>query len=87
MKKKFSCNFQFFQDVEILAKKLPNVVENNLISTKRLNHLDLIYGRSVRTLVFDRVMELINLYRDGAVKSTEKVSRKRRDTTIKKTVS
>lgn len=54
---KWACNFQ---DVEILNKKLPNVVEKFTVTPKRINHFDFVYGLHVRELVYDHLIQKMN---------------------------
>lgn len=49
-----------FQDVEILNKKLPNIVEKFTVTPKRLNHFDFIYGLHVRDIVYNHLIEKMN---------------------------
>ncbi|XP_033217295.1 lipase 1-like isoform X2 [Belonocnema kinseyi] len=51
------------QDVAILEKKLPNVVGRFFVTERKLNHLDFMFGRNIRHLVYNRVVQIINLFK------------------------
>ena len=51
-----------FQDVNTLAKKLPNVVDKLLVTQSKLNHYDLLLGRNIRQLVYNQAITLIEKY-------------------------
>ncbi|KAL1502474.1 hypothetical protein ABEB36_007610 [Hypothenemus hampei] len=47
-------------DVEKLSNALPNKVDQYLVESDHFNHLDFICSRNVRTLLYDRVLGVIN---------------------------
>ncbi|XP_039502057.1 lipase 3 isoform X1 [Drosophila santomea] len=47
------------EDVEMLYRKLPNVVEKYLVDDKEFNHLDFIWGIDARELLWDRMLEIM----------------------------
>ncbi|XP_071558741.1 lipase 3-like [Temnothorax nylanderi] len=47
-------------DVELLNRKLPNILEKYTVTLKQLNHFDFVYGLHVRDLVYDRLIEKMN---------------------------
>ena len=55
-------NIFLFQDVATLVKKLPNVVDHYLVPRRKLNHYDLIFGRNIRKLVYNRALALMEKY-------------------------
>ncbi|XP_033217128.1 lipase 3-like [Belonocnema kinseyi] len=50
------------EDIAALVKKLPNVVEHYLVPGEKLNHYDLVFGRNIRQLVYDRALALMEKY-------------------------
>ncbi|EFN80677.1 lipase 3 [Harpegnathos saltator] len=48
------------KDVDILSKKLPNVVDKYTVTLKKLNHFDFLYGLHIRSLVYNHVVERMN---------------------------
>ncbi|XP_014468917.1 PREDICTED: lipase 3-like [Dinoponera quadriceps] len=48
------------KDVDILSRKLPNVVEKFTVTLKRLNHFDFLFGRHTSTLVYAHVITKMN---------------------------
>ncbi|XP_032677313.1 lipase 3-like [Odontomachus brunneus] len=48
------------KDVEILKKKLPNLVEEYTVTLKKLNHFDFLFGLHIRDLVYEHVIEKMN---------------------------
>lgn len=47
-------------DVEILQRKLPNVVAKYTVRPKPLGHFDFVYGMSIRDLVYNDLIEKMN---------------------------
>ncbi|GAB0092453.1 Lipase [Sergentomyia squamirostris] len=47
------------KDVEKLTQKLPNVVGDYLVPFPKFNHLDFIYAKDVKFLLYDKVIELV----------------------------
>ncbi|XP_011158633.2 lipase 3 [Solenopsis invicta] len=47
-------------DVKILNRKLPNILEDFIVTLKRLNHFDFVYGLHVRDLVYNHLIERMN---------------------------
>ncbi|KAL6437932.1 hypothetical protein ACFW04_004322 [Cataglyphis niger] len=47
-------------DVDILQRKLPNLLGKYTVQSKPLNHFDFIYGKSIRDLVYNDLIEKMN---------------------------
>ncbi|KMQ95114.1 lipase 3 [Lasius niger] len=47
-------------DVAILEKKLPNLLEKYTVLIKPLSHFDFVYGKNARDLVYNHVIEKMN---------------------------
>lgn len=47
------------QDVEALVGELPNVVDQFLVEYQYFNHLDFLLAKNVKSLVYDRVISVI----------------------------
>lgn len=58
--KRTVCNFQ---DVELLAKKLPNVVGVFRIPYPDFNHIDFMWATDSRKLLYDELIRLMNKYK------------------------
>jgi len=52
----------WFQDVEQLAKALPNVVGVYLIPNPKFNHFDFLWARDAKKLLYDPMMALMAKY-------------------------
>lgn len=52
----------FFQDIEALAGKLPNVIEKLKIPYPSFNHLDFMWAINSRKLLYDQLLLLLNKY-------------------------
>ncbi|XP_018563457.1 lipase 1-like [Anoplophora glabripennis] len=50
------------EDVEILAKLLPNVVEMYKVPSKNWNHLDFVWGKNIDILLNNKVIDVITRY-------------------------
>lgn len=48
----------FFQDVENLKSKLPNVRDYQIINN--YNHLDFDYGKNARSILYSSILESLN---------------------------
>lgn len=59
-------------DVKRLNSKLPNVIELNEIPDLRFNHFDYVFAKNIRSLLYNRIVELI----DSCLKPNECVSKK-----------
>lgn len=46
-------------DVQVLAGRLPNVVEFREAPHPRFNHFDFVWARNIRDLVYNRVLHLM----------------------------
>lgn len=46
-----------------LAKKLPNVVELYKIADNKFNHADYVWHKKTKTLLNDKIIELLSKYR------------------------
>jgi len=44
---------RFFQDVKVLAGKLPNVAERRVVPFPEFNHLDFLWANDVKNIVYD----------------------------------
>lgn len=51
-----------FQDVDKLARILPNVVEKYLVEYKMFSHADFVLAKDVVPLVYNRVIEVMNKF-------------------------
>ncbi|KAK0098948.1 hypothetical protein PV326_012887 [Microctonus aethiopoides] len=51
------------ENVMVLAKKLPNVVELYKIADNKFNHADYVWHKKTKTLLNDKIMELLSKYR------------------------
>ncbi|CAD0199427.1 unnamed protein product [Chrysodeixis includens] len=51
--------FSDVEDVKILQEKLPNVKEMYLVPFKKFNHIDFIWAKDVKRLVYARMTELL----------------------------
>ncbi|KAI5638663.1 alpha/beta hydrolase fold domain-containing protein [Phthorimaea operculella] len=51
-----------YEDVLILKRKLPNVVDFYAIPFDTFAHLDFIWAKDVKTLVYDRLLQLLEKY-------------------------
>lgn len=49
------------EDVKILAKQLPNVINDYLVPHKEFNHVDFIWGKDARRLVYDEIIKTMRL--------------------------
>lgn len=47
--------FPIFKDVELLVERLPNVVDRFM---RPVNHIDFGYNRNMRSLVYNKIVEL-----------------------------
>ncbi|XP_050450442.1 lipase 3-like [Cataglyphis hispanica] len=47
-------------DVEILQRKLPNLLGKYTVQSKPLGHFDFVYGKSIRDLVYNDLIEKMN---------------------------
>ncbi|XP_066148930.1 lipase 3-like [Euwallacea fornicatus] len=54
--------FASVQDVETLLGKLPNVADSYLVEFNKFSHLDFISAKDVNTLLYDRVLSVIQKY-------------------------
>lgn len=52
--------FSNITDVNVLRKTLPNVIDAYLVPDKKFNHLDFIYAKDLKTLIFSRLSELLS---------------------------
>lgn len=52
-------------DVETLHRSLPNVIGKFLVPDSRFTHLDFVWAIDVRTLLYDRVFNLMRLAERG----------------------
>jgi len=50
------------QDVLQLYKQLPNPIGSFRVPLTQFNHLDFMWGKDARTLVYDYVIELMTKY-------------------------
>ncbi|XP_043481797.1 uncharacterized protein LOC122510908 [Leptopilina heterotoma] len=50
-------------DVLHLASKLPNVIGKFVVKGRKLNHLDFIYGKNVRKLVYYPILKILTAFR------------------------
>ncbi|XP_049888039.1 lipase 3-like [Pectinophora gossypiella] len=50
------------KDVEILASKLPNLIENYLVPDPSWSHNDQVFGKKAPKIVFAKIVELLNKY-------------------------
>lgn len=46
-------------DINVLRKILPNVIDAYLVPDKKFNHVDFIYAKDLKTLIFSRLSELL----------------------------
>lgn len=51
-----------FQDVEVLAKRLPNVAEKKVMPFPEFNHLDFLWANDIKTIVYDDLIEFMKRY-------------------------
>lgn len=58
----FILNFFKFQDVDELASKLPNLIGKFRVSDPKFNHLDFQWAIDADTLVYERVISLMDRY-------------------------
>ncbi|XP_011702600.1 PREDICTED: lipase 3-like [Wasmannia auropunctata] len=47
-------------DVELLYRKLPNILEKYTVTLKGLSHFDFVYGLHIRDLVYDHLIKRMN---------------------------
>lgn len=47
-------------DINILRKILPNVVDAYVVPDEKFNHIDFIYAKDLKTLIFNRLSELLS---------------------------
>ncbi len=52
-----------FQDVDKLARKLPNVKKKYLVPYKNFNHLDYILAIDAKKLLFDDIINTLRTFR------------------------
>uniref|UniRef100_A0A6P7FUF6 Lipase n=1 Tax=Diabrotica virgifera virgifera TaxID=50390 RepID=A0A6P7FUF6_DIAVI len=52
------------KDVKYMAKKLPNLVEMYKVADDRFNHLDFLWSKNITTLLHDKVLKILNNYRN-----------------------
>ncbi|XP_033225822.1 lipase 3-like [Belonocnema kinseyi] len=50
-------------DIDLLVQKIPNVVYREMITEKKLNHMDLIYVSDMRDLAYSKILNLFETYR------------------------
>lgn len=50
------------QDVESLARALPNVIEKRKIEYAKFNHIDYLWGRDVRTLLYNDIIKILKRF-------------------------
>ncbi|XP_051160798.1 lipase 1-like isoform X2 [Leptopilina boulardi] len=50
-------------DVLYLSSKLPKVIGKFVVRERKLNHLDFIYGKNVRQLVYGQLLKILNNFR------------------------
>jgi len=55
------------EDVEMLHRELPNVVEKYLVKDKEFNHLDFIWGIDARELLWDRMLENMRNHENSVI--------------------
>ncbi|XP_017844959.2 lipase 1 [Drosophila busckii] len=53
------------EDVQRLAKRLPNLVENHLYSYKKWNHIDILWGISARRVAQPRMLQVLQHWESG----------------------
>ncbi|KAH8376737.1 hypothetical protein KR093_001124, partial [Drosophila rubida] len=53
------------EDVQRLAKRLPNVVMNHLYPNKKCNHVDMVWGINSRRLAQPQMLEVMRLWEAG----------------------
>lgn len=58
-----TCLLFFFQDVELLYRKLPNPIGMFKVPFEDFNHLDFMWGLDVKRLVYINLMEMMEKYR------------------------
>jgi hypothetical protein len=50
------------QDLLLLYKQLPNPIGSFKVPLSEFNHLDFLWGKDAKTLVYDYVIELMTKY-------------------------
>ncbi|XP_020289869.1 lipase 3-like isoform X2 [Pseudomyrmex gracilis] len=48
------------KDVDLLSKRLPNLLEKHTVTVKRISHFDFVYGKNIRELVYYYLVERMN---------------------------
>lgn len=51
-----------FQDIDKLYLRLPNCVEKYKVPFKKFNHIDFMYAKDIKTLLYDRLFALLREY-------------------------
>lgn len=49
-----------YEDVKIAIGKLPNVIDIYIVNNKKWNHQDYLWGKDAKSMVYNRVLELIS---------------------------
>jgi len=62
------------EDVQRLAKKLPNVVVNHIYPNKKFNHIDMLWGISSRRTVQPQLLEVMQLWEAGGPQNGTKTT-------------
>lgn len=52
--------FSNVTDVNVLRNTLPNVIDAYIVPDKKFNHIDFIYAKDLKTLIFNRLSELLH---------------------------
>lgn len=51
-----------FQDVKVLANRLPNVVERRVVPFPEFNHLDFLWANDIKAAVYDDLVGFMQRY-------------------------
>lgn len=68
------------QDVNSLARSLPNVQEKYLVPLKLFNHVDFMWAKDARSLVYDQI--LMNMKKVDSKANNKNVAGSAKDTRL-----
>ena len=53
----------YFQDVQYIIDRLPNLVDSRKVAVDDFNHMDFLFGENARVLVYDDILKFFSKYK------------------------